>query len=402
MLLNPNGKQIIKDFLESSSEQSMLDLISFAKEFQLTYTEIADLAHGLARSGQMIRPKASSTYYDIPSTGGPSSLSTLISPIVLSALGKHVLKLGVPGRPAGGIDVLAQIEGYHVEPSTKEIEKWITNGRFIHIVANSHFTPLDINFFEFRKKHDAVKIPSLVVASILAKKIAFGINSVGLDIRVSNFGNFGSTWNEARSNAKLFNNVASLLGIRSMCYISNGFYPQQPYIGRGESLLALKNIFDETNSDDLLKKHLAHCYSMGISLAGGSQGVVFTGSVLEKEFRDNISLQGGKYDSFINIAEKVEKEHEFTITAQEPGFLSIDLEKIRKSIMAVQHETKDSKYPDPCGLILKTQPNEYVSKGHTLCTFRCVKKFREIFREQLQLCFNYAPDINKSNELELI
>lgn len=402
MLLNPNGKQIIRKFLESGSEQSMLDLIAFAKEFQLTYTEIADLAQGLAISGRIIRPKISGNYYDLPSTGGPSSLSTLISPLVISALGGHVLKLGVPGRPAGGIDVLAQIEGYRIEPTTEEIEKWITSNRFIHIVANNNFTPLDIEFFEFRKKHDAVKIPSLVVASILAKKIAFGINVVGLDIRVSNFGNFGSSWDEARSNAKLFNNVASLLGIRSMCFISNGFYPQQPYIGRGESLLALRKIFEDKNSDNLLKKHLAHCYSMGISLAGGNQGVVFNGSVLEKEFKDNISVQGGKYDTFIAITEKIEQSHEYIITAQDSGFFNINLENVRASILTVQHEIKDSKYPDPCGLILKATPNEYVAKGTPLCTFRCEKKFQGMFHEQLQHCFSYSRDINKSNELEVI
>lgn len=402
MLLNPNGKQIIKNFLENGSERSMLDLIVFSKEFQLTYAEIAELANGLASSGEMIRPKVHTNYYDIPSTGGPSSLSTLISPLVLSALGKHVLKLGVPGRPAGGIDVLSQIEGYQIVPNTEDIEKWIASGRLIHIVANNHFTPLDIKFFDFRKKHDAIKIPSLVIASILAKKIAFGINSVGLDIRVSNFGNFGSTWNEARNNAKLFNNVASLLGIRSICFISNGFYPQQPYIGRGESLLALKKIFDETGSNYLLRKHIAHCYSMGISLVGGSQGVDLTGNILEKEFKDNLTLQGGKYDSFITITERIEKQQEYAITAQESGFLRVDLEKIRESILTVQKEINDSKYPDPCGLILKAHPNEYILKGSTLCTFRCEKRFLKTFHDDLQLCFTYCSYINMSNELEII
>lgn len=402
MLLNPNGKQIIKTFLEKGSDRSMLDLIVFAKEFQLTFGEIAELAKGLASSGQMIRPNGINNYYDIPSTGGPGSLSTLISPLVLSALGKHVLKLGVPGRPAGGIDVLAQIEGYQISPSAEEIENWISSGRFVHIVANNHFTPLDIKFFEFRKKNNAIKIPSLVIASILAKKIAFGINSVGLDIRVSKFGNFGSNWNEARNNAKLFNNVASLLEIQSVCFISNGFCPQQPYIGRGESLLALRKIFEKTDLNYLLKKHLAHCYSMGISLAGGGQDVDLNGSIMEKEFKDNLSLQGGKYDSFLSITESIEKQQEYTITALKSGFIKIDLEKVRESILTIQSEIKDLKYPDPCGLILKVYSSEYVLKGSLLCTFRCEKRFSKTFRDSLQLCFTYDPDINKTNELEVI
>lgn len=402
MLLNPNVQQIINNFIDSGSEQSMLELINISKEFQLTYSEIADIALGLAHSGQMIDSKMDKIYYDIPSSGGPSSLSTLVTPLVLSALHKDVLKLGVPGRPAGGIDVLSQIIGYQINPDSEEINEWLTRGRFIHVVANNRFTPLDLKFFEFRKKHDAVKIPSLVVASILAKKIAFGVKAIGLDIRVSQFGNFGSTWPEARNNAKLFNNVASLLGIRSVCYISNGFYPQQPYIGRGEALLALKKIFSDANYDNLLKKHLSYCYSMGIHLAGGSKGINFNGSILEKEFKENLTLQGGLFDSFIDIADRIENQHIYNISAQESGFLIIDLEKIRESILTIQNQIKDLKYPDPCGIILKAYSNEYISKGSIVCSFRCDKLFFDQFYNLLLLCFSYNKDINSYNELEII
>ncbi len=59
---------------------------------------------------------------DVASTGGPSSLSTLLSPLFLRAGGAVVPKLGVPGRPAGGIDCLAQIPGYRTELSAQEVE----------------------------------------------------------------------------------------------------------------------------------------------------------------------------------------------------------------------------------------------------------------------------------------
>lgn len=405
MLLNPNAKSIIQNFIQESSETSMDDLIRFSKEFEFAFEEIAELAIGLANSGKTIDSNPSFTLYDIPSTGGPGSLSTLLSPLVLASFGRKNLKLGVPGRPAGAIDCLAQIKNYNIEPSFDVIGEWILSGNYVHIIANKNFTPLDIAFFEYRKKTNNLKIPALVIASILSKKLALGITHVGLDVRVSEFGNFGINWEEARINSRLFNNVASLLGINSRCFITNCSSPLQPYFGRGESLLALYKIF-KGEECGYLKKHASQCYSMAISLAGHE--TYFTpilAKKLEDQFKFNLSLQGASFDSFIELVNNIESNHVYTFIANNTGFLKIDLNKIRTAITEIQQirsSINNERFPDPCGIIFKKNHMDYIEVGDTICTYRCQEKYYPDFRKNIEDSFGFVPVINTKYEIEEI
>lgn len=405
MLLNPNAKLIIQNFIQESSEASMDDLIRFSKEFEFTFEEIAQLAMGLANSGKTIEANPLFTLYDIPSTGGPGSLSTLLSPLVLASFGKKILKLGVPGRPAGAIDCLAQIKNYNIEPKFDVINEWILSGNYVHIIANKNFTPLDIAFFDYRKKTNNLKIPALVIASILSKKIALGVTHVGLDVRISEFGNFGTNWEDARINSRLFNNVASLLGINSRCFITNCSSPLQPYFGRGESLLALYKIF-KSEECVYLKKHANQCYSMAISLAGDEK--YFTPILvrkLEEQFKLNLNLQGASFDSFLELVHNIELNHTYTFIAGNTGFLKIDLNKIRITITEIQQRASSidyERFPDPCGINLKKNHMDYIEVGDTICTYRCQEKYYPDFKKSIEDSFGFAPVINTKYELEEI
>ena len=359
----------------------------------------------MANSGKTIDANPLFTLYDIPSTGGPGSLSTLLSPLVLASFGKKILKLGVPGRPAGAIDCLAQIKNYNIEPNFDVINEWILSGNYVHVIANKNFTPLDIAFFNYRKKTNNLKIPALVIASILSKKIALGITHVGLDVRISEFGNFGINWEEARINSRLFNNIASLLGINSRCFLTNCSSPLQPYFGRGESLLALYKIF---KSEDCvyLKKHANQCYSMAISLAGDEK--YFTHILvrkLEEQFKLNLNLQGASFDNFLELAHNIETNHTYSLIASNIGFLKIDLNKIRIAITETQQRAssvEDERFPDPCGIILKKNHMDYIEVGNTICTYRCQEKYYPDFKKSIEDSFGFAPVINTKYELEEI
>lgn len=391
---------IVQSFLKEKSNDSILKLIEYTSDNGLEDSEIIELAIGLANSGKTIKNDNDFDYCDIPSTGGPSSLSTLVCPLFLTAIGGKVVKLGVPGRPAGGIDVLAQINGYRVNISYAEITTWRKKHNYIHLLANNIFAPLDARLFKARKDNNALDIPDFVIASLLAKKIAVGIKTVGLDIRVSSFGNFGKTFNEARENATRFNNIANALDLKSKCFITDGSIPQQPYIGRGESILAIHKIFND-NCDDNLKKHLGVCAEMACSLIKNGDTEISV-SDLKEIFFENIKTQRGNPSHFNELAEVVEKENKYSIEAVRNGVLSIDLLKVRNAITKIQNYYPQDQFPDPCGVILTTMPGSYIERGNTISKFRCRAEHAEEFEYMLKQAFIITNQPNYLMQIEAV
>src|SRR5690242_18079129 len=85
----------------SSPEAELADVILAIQNSQDISSEtIALLAEKMATSGEsydLHHPYL----VDVASTGGPSSLTTLLTPIYLAEYGMTVPKVAVPGRPAG-------------------------------------------------------------------------------------------------------------------------------------------------------------------------------------------------------------------------------------------------------------------------------------------------------------
>jgi thymidine phosphorylase len=394
------ARELISDFLNKASENSMENLVSFCRKQELNESEILFLAKGLASSGEQLQFSESKDICDIASTGGPSSLSTLLCPLYLKALGMQVMKLGVPGRPAGGIDILAQIKGYEYNPSTQDLQHWFRITGYVHFLAKDSFTPLDGLLFTFRKKNNAIEIPSLAIASLISKKIAVSVSRVGLDIRVSSFGNFGKTWEEATDNGQKFNRVARLAGLYSKCFLTDGSEPQQPFIGRGEALLALQKIF-ENNINAHLRKHLTQCYCMAVSLVASETREEICIDKISRYFSENVVMQHGSIDSFYEIAETVQKEHKFQICATRSGVLIIDVEKIRYSILTIQSKFSVA-FPDPAGVILNVESNMLVNKNDLLCTYRCTANFEEEFANSIKQAFIISDAVVSNNLKEVI
>jgi thymidine phosphorylase len=254
---------------------------------------------------------------DVASTGGPSSLSTLLCPLFLRSGGVVVPKLGVPGRPAGGIDCLAQIKGYKTTLDAEDVIRVLRSGGYAHFVADGQLAPLDGRLFRIRQSSNAQSVPTLVVASLLSKKLAVGVRRAGLDVRVAPHGNFGESWGVARSNATLFLRAAEQLGIRAFPVLTDGRYPYQPYLGRRECLVALADIFAD-RCDDWLRTHLDMCRTLAtICVVDTSRTAIANAApgTLLKHFLHNVEDQGGTAAAFNRIVATTRSEHMTTLAA---------------------------------------------------------------------------------------
>ena len=120
------------------------------------------------------------------------------------------------------------------------------------------FAPLDTRLFRLRQELGAQGVEPLVIASLLSKKLAAGVVSFGIDVRVAKHGNFGNDFDAARLSASRFCRIAQMLGLDAVCVLSEAGQPLQPYIGRGEALLALRNLFSGQASP-WLQNHVDEC-----------------------------------------------------------------------------------------------------------------------------------------------
>ncbi|MBE0558866.1 MAG: hypothetical protein IH628_16685 [Proteobacteria bacterium] len=348
----------------------------------------ADLARILAASGMRLSPQGDFVA-DVASTGGPGSLSTLASPLFLRAAGAVVPKLGVPGRPAGGIDCLAQIPGYRTVLALREVTNILESGGYAHFLATGDWAPLDGRMFLLRQAMDAQNVPTLVIASLLSKKIAVGVRYACLDVRVAPHGNFGTDWSEAARNSRLFIDTAKRLEIEAVPVLTDGIHPYQPYLGRRESLLAMYDYF-EGRADIWLDDHFLACLTLALACCPvhhRAKAVDADRTVLRGHFVRNLSEQGAGPEEFEHIAVATRKSHDVELFAEHDGFCHFPVRELRDAMVGWQREriSCDDPFPDPVGLILLKRPGAWVERGALLATARVDAGIREEAVERLRV-----------------
>ena len=380
--MNSKFNQYISELSVNYSDKNMYNLCDYLKNNLFNKHEIAELTCILAKSGKILSFHDSQTA-DIPSTGGPSSLSTIICPLILKEY-FSVPKLGIVGRPAGGIDVLSQIEGYKTRLHQNDIYKIIEKTNYCHFISNNEYAPLDSTLFKYRNENNFKDIPSLVIASLLSKKVAVGVKQICLDIRYSDYGNFGKSLQESELLSLNFKEVADLLDIKSSFYFSDNNVLMQPYIGRGEALLAITELFDGSHNS-WLNNHILDCKNIVESLLRKKINHENLNGIINKNFIENIETQKGKLNSFLHIAKKTKELHIHEFVAHKNGRIKIHIERMRNLIVGVQKKyiTADNEFPDPCGMIFYKNQSDFVPKNDLIFTYRVLNNDVEMFQNEL-------------------
>ena len=370
------------------NEEELKDIIHKFEAQEIGDADIINLINEIVASGEQLSFPA--PVYDFASTGGPSSLSTLLVPLYLFASGCNVIDLAVPGRPAGAIDVLAQIDGYDTTIKPNIV---CGSNTYFHIEAGDKIAPLDKELYQFRKKYNKVNIPNMAIASLLSKKVACGAKIIGLDIRVAIHGNFGVNWDLCRENAIRYNRIANSYGIKSTCFLSDANSPYQNYIGRGEALIALFNIFSGT-CEKRLQEHVDYCASMAEELIAENANVREGNAIIidiKKAFEDNLKQQGSHYDNFLKAVERVKNQSYQTIVAGQNGYIKFNLLSIRDYIVRRQMNITNIRYPDPCGVVLLVNDGDYIHYNTPIMKTRnipqedCENIFYKIIKTKMEV-----------------
>jgi thymidine phosphorylase len=330
--------------------------------------ELAELATILGRSGQVLN-EAPADATDVASTGGPGSLTTILTPLQCCAAGWQVRKITVPGRPAGSVDVFSLIKGYRVDLDLREALEVLALSGYVQLVAAPPWAPLDGALFRRRQQRGMQPVIPLVIVSLLAKKVAAGLHSFALDIRAVPYGNFGATSDEASHNAVHLTQVAEKLAIKVVYRINDSRTPAQPYIGRGEALMALDALVGNADLHPWLANHAHECSELAL-LATGSATVI-TARELRRVLMRHLVAQGATEDAWLAAIASIQGHRRVEILADEHGIVSIDLAAVRSVIVDAQRAYSiRGGFADPCGIVISRAPGELVNRGDLLATVR--------------------------------
>ncbi|MCX7905882.1 MAG: thymidine phosphorylase [Elusimicrobiales bacterium] len=266
--------------------------------------ETSYLTKAMAFSGKRLnlnsikKPKV-----DKHSTGGVGDgISLALAPIV-SACGVCVPMMSGRGlgHTGGTLDKLESISGFRVNLSYSHILRQLKAIDLCMFGQTQELAPADKKLYALRDATRTVESIPLIVASILSKKYAEGIDSLVMDVKFGS-GAFMTDYKKAKELAIHLVNTSKMLGIRPVAVITNMNWPLGRAVGNGIEMEQSIRILKGEHIADDFEELLYFLSGYMIYIAGKASSVehaiymaqecVKSGRALEK-FRQMVKWQMG-------------------------------------------------------------------------------------------------------------
>jgi thymidine phosphorylase len=159
---------------------------------------------------------------DKHSTGGVGDLVSIIMAPMLAACGAYIPMISGRGlgHTGGTLDKLESIPGFNVNPSEHTFRQVLQKTGLAIIGQGSNLAPADGRIYAVRDVTATVDSVPMIVASILSKKLAEGLDGLVLDIKTGN-GAFMRERNSARDLAANLIEVSELAGLPCRALITD-------------------------------------------------------------------------------------------------------------------------------------------------------------------------------------
>src|ERR1700738_782371 len=272
----------------------------------MTDAEQAALTEAMLRSGEILdfsdvpKPKA-----DKHSTGGVGDKTSLLIAPLAAAAGICVPMISGRGlgHTGGTLDKLESIPGYRVDLSLKEFRAVLDRSGFAMNGQTAEIAADDKKLYALRDATATVEAIPLIVASIISKKGAAGLDAMVIDVKTGS-GAFMREEERSRALARALVKTGNSLGVRSQALITDMNQPLGRAVGNSIEVIECVELLRGQVSDGarpVLDLSIELAARM-VVLAGlepsvesarlSIQRVHESGQALEC-FRTNVEAQGG-------------------------------------------------------------------------------------------------------------
>ena len=187
--------------------------------------EASILTREMSRSGTVLdwsKEDLGGPVVDKHSTGGVGDkVSFMLAPIA-AACGCYVPMISGRGlgHTGGTTDKIESIPGYEATPDFDRFRKVVRDTGCAIIGQTADLAPADRRFYAIRDVTSTVESIPLITASILSKKIAAGLGSLVMDIKVGT-GAFMDAMDNAQALARSIIDTADAAGLRTHALITD-------------------------------------------------------------------------------------------------------------------------------------------------------------------------------------
>ncbi|MDQ1558519.1 MAG: pyrimidine-nucleoside phosphorylase [Pyrinomonadaceae bacterium] len=269
-------------------------------------TEQRTLTGAMLHSGDVL------DFSDIPlpkadkhSTGGVGDKTSLVIAPLAASCGVAVPMISGRGlgHTGGTLDKLESIEGYRVKLTLAEFRRVLKLCGFAMMGQTAEIAPADRKLYALRDATATIETIPLIVASIMSKKLAAGLNALALDVKTGT-GAFMREESRARELAHALVAIGNSCGVRTEALLTDMNQPLGRAVGhalevhecveilRGESHAGAAPVLDLSVELTARMVALAGVEPTLAAALERVRGALGSGAALEC-FRRNVEAQGG-------------------------------------------------------------------------------------------------------------